>query len=69
MKPEFTKLSPPERCRTYIFPDDVKVDILNVSAVAVSKSGTHRIETVSGEKYIIPPGWIAIKLDMDDWTF
>ncbi len=65
---QFTKLDPPERKRAYYFPGG-KVEIENVTAICVRQSGTHRIETASGEKYIINPGWFAIRLEVDAWTF
>lgn len=68
MSLEFTKLDPPERRRVYHFPGG-KVEIENVAAVCVRSSGTHRIETADGKKYIVNPGWLAIELDMDGWTF
>jgi hypothetical protein len=73
-KPTFTTLTPPERSRKYIFPtgDVVFKDVL---AVAVSPSGTHRLElggmgaVGAARKVIVPTGWIAIVIDVDDWTF
>lgn len=67
-KPELTKLNPPERSRTYVFPNG-KYTINNVTAVGVRPSGTHRVEDANGRKYVIPPGWMAVELDVDDWTF
>lgn len=43
--------------------------LTNVVAVGVRPSGTHRVETGDGKKWIIPGGWLAIELDMDEWTF
>jgi hypothetical protein len=68
-KPAMAKLSPPERSRTYYLPGGLAVQLNNVTAVGVSDSGTHRLELGDGSKFIIPPGWLYIKLDVDDWTF
>jgi hypothetical protein len=39
-----------------------------VTAVAVSQSGTHRLESKNGKR-IVPTGWIAIEVDCDEWSF
>lgn len=67
-KPEFTSIDPPEKMRVYIFAGGEKVSFENVTGLAVSKSGTHRLETVDGRKHIVPVGWLSITLEMDDWT-
>ena len=67
-KPELIKLDKPERKRTYIFASS-RVEIENVVAVGVRQSGTHRLETADGRKWIVSTGWLAIELDMDEWTF
>jgi hypothetical protein len=69
MKPTFTSLSPVERCRTYIYSDDQRISFINVTAVHVSERGTHRLELDNGTKVIIPTGFRAVILDVDDWTF
>ena len=61
-------INPPEKRRTYRFANG-EVSFEHVRAVGVRKSGTHRIETVDGLKHIVPAGWLAITLDIDDWTF
>lgn len=68
MKPEFTKLNPVERARKYIFPGGREIEFYGVHSIAVSASGTHRLETNAGQKIIVPTGWLAIILDVDDWT-
>ena len=60
----FTKLDKPERKRTYHFPGHT-ITIENVVTVCVRLSGTHRLESADGRKWIINPGWSAIELDMD----
>lgn len=64
----FTKLNPPERKRTYHF-SDCKISIENVATVCVRPSGTHRLETQDGRKFIVNPGWMAVELDVDHWSF
>lgn len=70
---EMVKLSAPERSRTYVFAIKgggfVNVNLMNVVAVCVRPSGTHRLETANGRKHIVPPGWLRIELDVDEWTF
>ena len=68
-KPDFITLVAPERKRTYLFPNNQTIIFENISAVAVSKSGTHRLNMADGTKAIVPTGWLAILLDMDEWTF
>ena len=66
--PTFTDLNPQERSRTYHFPAGEVICIPNVSRLAVGKSGTHRLETSTGKKYIIPTGWLALEIDVDSWS-
>lgn len=61
-------LNPPERKRTYYFPSGQTVTLVNVTALCVSASGTHRLETADGMKWIVRTGWLGIELDMDNWT-
>ena len=67
-KPEFVELSPTERSRKYTFPGGDVVELKLVNRLAVSASGTHRVETEDGAKHIIPTGWIHIEIDASDWT-
>ncbi len=67
--PEFIELSPAEVSREYTFPCGAKVKIDEVAKIAVSNSGTHRLETKSGRKHIVPTGWIQIEIDAAAWTF
>lgn len=57
-----------EQARTYVFASG-EVRIEGVARVCVRASGTHRIETNDGTKYIVPSGWLAIRLEVDKWTF
>jgi hypothetical protein len=68
MENDFVELKPPERSRTYIYVDRDLV-ITDVTRICIRPSGSHRLETVNGMKYIVAPGWIAIKIDVDSWTF
>ncbi len=68
MKPEFVTLNPPEKHRTYVFPNG-KFTIFDVVKINVSPRGTHRLEDSKGQKYIVPPSWIAINFEAEDWTF
>lgn len=64
----FKEINPPEKKRTYIYPEG-SYSIVNVSKVAIRSTGTHRLETTDGKKIIVRPGWLAIELEMDAWTF
>ncbi len=68
-KADFKAINPPERKRTYHFPNNETITFENVSAVCARPSGTHRLETTDGKKYIVRAGWLAVELDMDAWTF
>ena len=61
-----------KQSRTYLFPSPEgqksTVTINNVVKVAISNT-THRLETTNGNKYIIPNGWIAIRIRAKEWSF
>jgi hypothetical protein len=57
-----------ERSRTYIF-EKSNLTINSVVKLCVRPSGNHRLETSTGEKFIIAAGWIAIKIDAEKWDF
>jgi hypothetical protein len=63
-----TPINPPERSRTYHYADGRTLAMKDVRALCVRPSGTHRLETADGRKWIVAPGWVAIELDVDDWT-
>ena len=65
----FTEINPPERERTYIFPDGQKINFKGVKGVCVRPSGNHRLNLVSGKKVIVKGDWKYIILDIDEWTF
>lgn len=66
-KPEFVELDPPEKKRTYHFPGR-SITLKNVVALCVRPSGSHRLETADGRKWIVPPSWLAIELEVEAWT-
>jgi hypothetical protein len=67
--PEFRYLKTPERSRTYHFPGNDTVKVTGVNAIAISERGTHRLETLYGEKVVVRCGWLALNIDADDWEF
>lgn len=67
-KPEFVKIDPPEKSRTYRFSGG-SVTFTNVTHVCVRPSGTHRLQTADGKKHIVSIGWLSIELDIENWTF
>lgn len=68
MTEKFVTLSPSERKRTYHYSDGSNFAVANVERIYVRPSGTHRLETSDGRKWIVVPGWVAIELDVDEWT-
>lgn len=66
--PEFVRLAETEKSRTYHYAGH-SLTIQNVTAVCVRSSGTHRLETADGRKWIVNAGWLAIELDVPEWTF
>ncbi len=70
-KLELVQLNPPERERVYHhanFPGG-RIALKNVTHLLVRDSGTHRLKTADGKKWIVDPAkGIAIELDVDDWT-
>jgi hypothetical protein len=66
-KPAMTTLDPPEKKRTYHFAQRSFV-LENVVALCVRPSGTHRLETADGRKWIVPTGWLVIELEVEAWT-
>lgn len=66
-KPEFVGIVG-ERSRTYIFGGGQTLKISGVVALSAPPGRSHRIETESGEKYIVPPTFLAINIDADNWS-
>ncbi len=67
MTMEFQELTNKEASRTYIFSGG-EVVVANVARICVRPSGSHRLETETGEKYIVPAGWLAIKVVAEKWS-
>jgi hypothetical protein len=73
MNNTWTKLNPAEKSRTYIYPPayvgapEGRFTVTNVTEINVSPSGTHYLECDEG-KIIMRCGWMAITLDVDEWT-
>ena len=65
---KFTELDNGEKSRTYTFPGNQTFTVKNVARICVRPSGSHRLEDSDGCKYIIPSGWIAIKVEADKWS-
>jgi hypothetical protein len=68
-KGEWHDISPAERVRIYTYAGGELLRYESVTRVKVSESGTHYLETASGQKAIVAPGWRSVELDMDAWTF
>jgi hypothetical protein len=65
---EFQNVTNGEKSREYVYPNGT-VKVANVKKVCARPSGSHRLETKSGEKFIVAAGWLAIKIDCDEWSF
>jgi len=67
-KLEFMEVDEPTR--TYHYADGSTLEIPSgVKSMAVTSSGTHRINANDGRRWIVVPGWIAVEFTADDWTF
>lgn len=56
-----------EKWRKYHFGKEV-VTINNVTCLLVRPSGTHRLSTSTGRKYIVRAGWTHIEIKADKWS-
>ena len=65
---EFTPLTPPEKKRTYHFPNGESFSLYNVTHFLARPSGTHRLKTGEGLLHVVPTGWLHIEIDVEDWT-
>jgi hypothetical protein len=66
----FREITPPEDRRSYLFPYNQRIIIEGPARIAIADSGNHRIETTTGEKFIVPTGWLAIKIETrGGWGF
>jgi hypothetical protein len=57
-----------EKERIYVFPNNEKVVLKNVTELIVRDSGTHRLKTADGKLHIVRNGWIHIEIDETEWT-
>lgn len=67
--PVFTELNPPERKRTYVYRDGSELTIENITRICIRPSGSNRLETADGKKWVILAGFVAVRLEVDSWTF
>ena len=59
-----------EAKRTYIFPNNNRVEFEGVEQICVRKSGTHRLNLKDGRKVIVPTGWLAVEIEgLPAWGF
>jgi hypothetical protein len=65
----FREIDPVENRRVYVFPGNHRVIVENTCRIAVMDSGIHRLETTTGQKHIIPAGWLDIIIDAKEWAF
>ncbi len=65
----FREIEPVENRRVYVFPGNHRIIVENACRIAITDSGIHRLETTTGEKHIIPAGWLQIKLNTPEWSF
>lgn len=65
---DFKEIAHAESARTYIFASG-EVTVRGAKRICVRPSGGHRLETESGEKVIVSPGWLAIRLEAERWSF
>lgn len=65
----FREIEPVENRRVYVFPGNHRVIVENTCRIAVMDSGIHRLETTTGQKHIIPAGWLQVIIDAKEWAF
>lgn len=63
-----TNFEPPERNRRYYFPGGDILEYQNVISLEVRPSGNHRLVLKDGTHVIVAAGWLAIELDINNWT-
>ena len=63
-----------EQTRTYIFPGGDMIQYNDVYHISISKSGHHYLDMKPDNnlgdinKAIVPPGWLAVSLKIENWT-
>lgn len=65
---ELKKLEPSEKSRTYTFPNNEKIALLNVTHFLARESGTHRLQTADGKLHIVPVGWLHVEIEAGSFT-
>ena len=55
-----------EKYRTYVFPFEVKITIVNPKLLYVSESGGHRVLDGNDVAHYIPDGWIHLYWETND---
>lgn len=63
------QLETPERKRTYIYPGGERLQVEGVTMIRLGSGYHHYLECADGSKVIMAPGWLAIEIDTDEWTF
>ncbi len=56
-----------ESRRIYYFPGETDLVIENPIHIKVTESGYHHLETSSGKKVVVTPGWLGIELYDGEW--
>jgi hypothetical protein len=64
---KFEKVSG-EDCRVYHYPNGSTFMVEGVTGICVRPSGTHRLETKDGRKWIVASGWSAISITAAHWS-
>lgn len=65
---DFMVFNPPERMRTYYFPNNEIVNVPNVNKLHQTESGKHVLETTDDRKLIVNKGWLWVEIFCDEWT-
>lgn len=65
MNLEWTEVN--EEARRYIFPNG-EIVLADVKRLCVRPSGTHRVETGDGKKWVVAPGWLAVEIEVEHWS-
>jgi len=56
-----------ESFRRYHFQSGV-FTVEHVVGLCIRASGTHRLNTADGRKFVIPAGWLAIEIGAESWS-
>ena len=69
MKNQWLKLEDIESSRTYILSGNERLKFEGVEKIYISDSGTHYLILSSGLRCIVHPKWLAIELDVPEFTY